>query len=306
MPDYASHPRRPARLVTVSLALALLLAGSGCGFRQPIRVVTPQSQNALSDWVRAVKAGLTEIGASDNINTEAGRNLSLSYSESAVMARYTTVRGKINNSRAASKIIFDIVDLGLTATVPISNGLRGKSILGSLATGFKGSNLSIDKNLFNEQSTPALLSAMDTCVVRQQQVLAAKRALPVSRYTVFDGYGDLTRLFGCTTLAGAVNELSKNQAAAASSLEKEIVLAPITPEQVQQLERIQSAFAESLAGTKVDALALFTELGVQGFNDQSTSAALRAAYRALASTLKDSGKVIEFIAAAKKAKLLTE
>ena len=153
--------RNHARVVGVIVVTLALMSSGGCLIKKPIRIVDKPAQDALSDWVTAVKAGIVAAGQTPaSLNDITGRNLAISYSEAAVMARYATLRNNLLSGRAATKVVFDIVELGLTAAVPISNGLRGKTILGSLATGFKGSNLSIDRNVFNEQSTATILSAI--------------------------------------------------------------------------------------------------------------------------------------------------
>lgn len=282
----------------------VLLVSSGCSARRPIQIVNKPSRNALTDWVAAVKGGLKDAGMPDSLNDASGRNFAISYSEAAVMARYTALRNNLMAGRATTKVLFDVIDLGLTAAVPISNGTRGKTILGSLATGFKGTNLSIDRNVFNEQSTATMLSAMDTCAMRQHAVIARKRASPADQYTVFDGYADLTKLYGCTTLAGALQELSENQAVAAKE-QQDILVAPITVDRVTALREIQIAFATSVAADKKLALAFLEEMKVMGLTTESDPKEFIAAYRGLSAVLSDATQVERFVAAARKVKLLT-
>jgi hypothetical protein len=266
------------RAVGLVAVLLPLLVSSGCAVRKPIKVVTPGAQQALSAWITAVKSGIEEVGASatkkggasdikqpgasDIFSDITGRNLAISYSEAAVMANYMTFRDKLSDGRAGAKVFFDIVELGLTTAVPISKGARAKTILGSLATGFKGSNLSIDRNIFNDKSTATILSAMDSCVMRQKSAIADKISLPVDRYTIYNAYGDLTRLYGCTTVAGALQELSENQAVAARQAQERTLIAPISKERLLDLREIQIAFVEALRVDKKRALGFLIEMKV--------------------------------------------
>src|SRR5258708_26895127 len=211
------------------LAVLALVLSSGCASRRGVQLATASSVSAISVWSEAAQKAVSEvkIGAPAATDEKGKRDLAIAYSTALIMAQYGTVRTSLMSGRAISSIAFDILDVGLTAAVPITNGSRGKTILGSLATGFKGTNLSIDRNLFNEQTTATILSAMDTCVLRQQKVIADKSALTIDRYTIYNGYADLTRLYGCTTLAGALQELSENQAGAAKQEQQREHIAPI-------------------------------------------------------------------------------
>ena len=294
--------------VAGAIAVAvMLMVGVGCAVKKPILVVNPPAQNALTTWISAVKGALTGAGYANTVslNQKEGRNVAISYSEAAVMARYTALRNRLMRGRAATKVIFDVIDLGLTAAVPISNGTRGKTILGSLATGFKGANLSVDRNVFNEQSTATILSAMDTCVMRQRTLIANNSNLPVDRYTIYNGYADLARLFGCTTLSGALQELSENQAVAAKQAQQRTLLASITVDRVNELREIQIAFAASAAADKKLAVAFLQEMKVQGLTEASDAKEFLAAYRGLAVLLGQPTEVERFVEAARKVKLLS-
>jgi hypothetical protein len=288
-----------ARVAGAVAAVFVLMLTAGCGVRKPILVVNKSAQSALDAWVGAVRGGPNTGRPENPLRTETDRNIAISYSEAAVMARYAAVRQNLLNGRAATKVLFDVVGLGLTAAVPISNGARGKTILGSLATGFKGSDLSIDRNVFNEQSTAAILSAMDTCVSRQRAVIAERRKRGVDQYTIYDGYADLTRLYGCTTLAGALQELGENQAIAARH--EQLKIAPITAEQVKQLTELSAAYAKD----KKFAVEFLKQMNVSGLTENSTDQEFRAAFRALSSVLTQPEDVERLLEAGRKAKQIT-
>jgi hypothetical protein len=294
-----------ARIVSVTIVAMALAFTGGCSAKKPIQIVNRQSQNQLTDWVTAVKGALSAAGSSAALDSVAGRNLAISYSEAAVLARYTAFRNILLAGRAADKTFFDILELGLTAAVPITNGARGKTILGSLATGFKGTNLSIERNFFNEQSTATILSAMDTCVLRTRALIADKAGVPIQDYTIYGGYSDLTRLYGCTTLAGALQELSESQAVAAKQEQQKTLIAPITQQRVAELGDLQIAFAASVAGDKKVALAFLREMKVLGLSESSSASEILAAYRGLAAVLAKPAEVERLIQAGRKVQLLT-
>ena len=263
-----------------ALTSLVLLVSSGCAGRKGVQLANPLSVNAISDWSTAVDSAINSMKLDVPPDEKGRRNLAISYSTALVMARYGTVRTSLMSGRAVSSIVFDVLDLGLTGTVPIVNGARGKTILGSLATAFKGTQLSIDRNLFNQQTTSAILTAMDTCVLRQRQLLDTKRLLPASDYSKFDAYSDLVYLYGCTTLAGALEELVETQSVAARQQKSTIVT--ITEQERDSFEAVQKAYIASVDGDKAIALAFLKGMGVQDVSSESTKQAFLDAYQKLA------------------------
>jgi hypothetical protein len=294
---------RPEYRARIVLAAAVLAATVGCSAKKPIQIVNKPSQDALSDWLKASEAAVKAVDGNLALNSVAGRNLAISYSEAAVLSRYMGLRNSLTNGRSVAKVAFDVVDLGLTAAVPISNGTRGKTILGSLATGFKGTNLSIDRNVFDEQSTAAILSALDTCVLRARGVIAAKFGFSADQYTVFQGYSDLTRLYGCTTMAGALQELSENQAVAAKE-QQNTLIAPVTQQSVSDLQQLAAAFGASAAGDKKLAAAFLKEMKGPDISESSSREELLAAFRGLRALLDRPAELARMFQAARSVKLL--
>jgi hypothetical protein len=278
------------------------LCFSGCGARKGVHLATPDSINAISTWRTASVAAISDITIGAPTDEKGKRDVAISYSTALVMAQYGTVRTSLMKGRAVGSIVFDVLDLGLTTSVPIVNGQRGKTILGALATGFKGTQLSIDRNLFNEQTTSAILTAMDGCILRQRKVIDTKRALSVADYSIYDAYSDLVYLYGCTTLAGALEELVETQSVATREQKNTVVT--ITDAELGNFKDAQTAFLASVDGDKSAALAFLKEMGVTNLTAQSSKADFTDAYRKLGveALTKADGKT-KFLAAAVKAGL---
>ena len=289
------------RMATAIPAVVCLFAG--CSSRKPVQMVTPETKSTMQNWVDAVQDAIKEKALEQNLaNPKERRNYAIAYTEAAIMSRYGALRNNLMRGRATTSIAFEILELGLTTSVPIVNGERGKTILGALASGFKGTQLSIDRNLFSEQTTGAILSAMDTCILRQRRLLRERRSLPADEYFLYDAYADLTTMFGCTTLAGAVQELSETQAAAARVERR--VIAPVSEEERDDFETIQKQFISSLEGDKVAAVAFLTGMKVENISTSSSADELRAAYRNLRfQALTDSTARAKFMNEAQKAGL---
>jgi hypothetical protein len=275
---------------------------SGCAYRKGVHLATPDSIDAISTWRTASIAAVSDINIGVPTDDKGKRDVAISYSTALVMAQYGSVRTSLMKGRAVGSIVFDVLDLGLTTTVPIANGQRGKTILGALATGFKGTNLSIDKNFFNQQTTSAILAAMDGCILRERKVVDTKRALSVADYSIYDAYSDLVNLYGCTTLAGAMEELVETQSVA--TREQRSTIVTISAAELDNFKGAQAAFIASVDDGKLAALAFLNEMGVTNLTAQSSKEDFIAAYRKLnvAALTTTDGKT-KFLAAASTAGL---
>jgi hypothetical protein len=286
-----------------ALTLLLLVGSVGCAARKGIQLATPDSVNAIAAWREAVNKSILELKIGAPTDEKGKRDVAIAYSTALVMAQYGTVRTSLMKGRAIGSIVFDVLDLGLTSSVPITNGARGKTILGSLATGLKGTQLSIDRNLFNQQTTGAILTAMDTCVLRQRRLIDTKRALPVADYSMYDAYSDLVYLYGCTTLAGALEELVETQSAAAR--QEKTTLITITEQERDKFQAAQKAYIASVDGDKTIALAFLKEMGVQNLTSASAKQDFLDAYQKLGFlALTNADQKAKFLAAALKAGLI--
>lgn len=264
-----------------AIGLLLIFTLAGCSARRPVKLAPPKTVDALSKWQKAV----TDAMSADPIfpktdNTKLKRDLAIAYSEGAVMSHYAAVRQSLTTGRALAAIAFETLSLAATTTVPIINGARGKTILGALATGLTGTQLSIDKNLFRSQTTGAILSAMDTCVQRQHKVLQKKRLLPEDEYLLYDAYTDLVNLFGCTTIEGAIQEIGETQGAAA--IAERSVVSTVTAQERDMFEALQKGFTEALASNRANVVAFLQAMKVGGtLSVTSSNDDLIGAYRSL-------------------------
>jgi hypothetical protein len=148
-----------------------------------------------------------------------------------------------------------------------------------------------------------ILTAMDTCVLRQRKLLDTKRALPVANYSMYDAYSDLVYLYGCTTLAGAMEELVETQSVAAR--QEKVTLVPITPEERDKFAAAQPAYIASIDGDKKVALDFLKAMDVQNLTTTSTRQDFINAYQTLGfKALSDADFKTKFLAAATKVGLI--
>jgi hypothetical protein len=126
--------------------------------------------------------------------------------------------------KGAYSIAGDIVAAGLTTASAVSLVMRTKTILSAIATGMAGVSLSVDKNLFAQQTFAALTIAMQA---RRDQARAAinyNLALNVLDYPLAAVRRDLISYFYSGSLPGALQEIQEEAAKASAS-----VAAPLPP-----------------------------------------------------------------------------
>jgi hypothetical protein len=126
------------------------------------------------------------------------------------------VYGEYTNSLYAGKgveaVTGDIVSLGLTAASAITLVTRTKTILAALATGVTGVSLSIDKNLFGQQTFAALAIAMQARRDEARSSIVKNEQLAVTDYTLEAARRDLVSYFYSGTLPGAIQEIQQEAA----------------------------------------------------------------------------------------------
>lgn len=202
-------------LLTVSLVTALAL--SGCGTigtaKTAKEAATGLSQNLFAPptyidddyWIESQKA--------DNYGTTGmtvkGKSVVYRYL-SKINENYESYISHLTNGRAATNIAFDSTNLALTGSAAISTVSTVKTGLAALSTFFQGTKQSIDKNLFDDQATFALISVME---VRRTDVLKAIRTKLLRQdYAFGDAMLDLDEYYRAGTLQSALQASFLNQA----------------------------------------------------------------------------------------------
>jgi hypothetical protein len=110
-------------------------------------------------------------------------------------------------------IASDFMQLGLAAGSTVSLGARGKTILGALLTGITGLNLSIDKNVFRQQTVQAISSSMEANRDRIKTTIVKQLANDTTAYPMAAARADLIRYFFAGTLSCGLQQLGQTAAA---------------------------------------------------------------------------------------------
>ena len=110
---------------------------------------------------------------------------------------YGVYAGGLYAQKGAYSIAGDVVAAGLTTGSAVSLVMRTKTILAAIATGMAGVNLSVDKNLFAQQTFAALIIAMQARRDQARAALTNNLALNVLDYPLAAVQRDLLSYFFC-------------------------------------------------------------------------------------------------------------
>lgn len=157
------------------------------------------------------------------------RNRILNKIKTQIDQNYYNFESDLFFKRATQNILFDFTELGVAVTTNITNGERVKSILAASLTGFRGTRLSIDKNIFREKTIEAIISKMRASRTRLETRINEKKISSVEDYELEQAFGDLITYFYAGTLQQGLQELTESAAqdvskAKADAIEAELKL----------------------------------------------------------------------------------
>jgi len=128
----------------------------------------------------------------------------------------------IQSGRDRDNFLADVIELGTTAAVGITNGERPLQILGVALTAFRGGRRSADLNFYKEQTTPVLISKMDGNRAKVRTTIITRENEEVSTYPIGTAIGDIVAYYNAGTLVRAFTELQKDTAVATQASEAEL------------------------------------------------------------------------------------
>lgn len=108
--------------------------------------------------------------------------------------------------------VADVIELGTSAAIGITNGERPIQILGVALTAFRGGRRSADLNFYRDQSTPLLITKMDGNRARVRATILIREKEGVDTYPIGAAIGDIVSYYNAGTLVRAFTELQKDTA----------------------------------------------------------------------------------------------
>jgi hypothetical protein len=132
----------------------------------------------------------------------------LPYIDSAYLDFITDLQA----GRDRTNFIADVVELGTTAAVGITNGERSLQILGVALTAFRGGRRSADLNFYKEQTTPVLITKMDGNRAKVRATILTRETAGADDYPMGAAISDIVDYYNAGTLVRAFTELQKDTA----------------------------------------------------------------------------------------------
>jgi hypothetical protein len=111
----------------------------------------------------------------------------------------------------------DFVTLALSSAASIATMTATKTIFSALGTGFSGIALSVDKNVFAQQSFPVIGVAMQTRRDKVRATVISNLALDTTQYPLLAVKRDLVAYLNAGTLASGLQELQEEAGAATAA-----------------------------------------------------------------------------------------
>lgn len=218
------------RQIQISLLLCVVVFATGCpkyrpdaSFKDdPNKLVT--KINNYIDGKRADYEAALRKDPSDANNAAKGiRNELIENALPYLDASYMDFVTDIQAGRDRQNYLMDLVELGASAAVGITNGERSLQVIGVALTAFRGGRRSYDVNFYKDQSTPILISKMDGNRAKVRATILSREKNGVADYQLGAAVGDLVDYYNAGTLVRAFTELQKDTAIKTNESEEKVL-----------------------------------------------------------------------------------
>lgn len=221
--------KKQSKTYGLSLFLCLLLL---CGCRKHLSIVAPPPPDAmtgaytpeqfkqdLSDYNLALTGKNATGTAAPNLPEATRLRNKMVYSLmdniELVYGEYTL---RLYSGKGTEAIVSDTLTLGLSSAATIATHAPTKTVLSTLSTAFGGLALSVDKNLFSQQSYAIIAVAMQTRRDKfRDSITTNLTTRDASSYPWEAAKRDLIVYFYAGTIAGGLQELQEETGTAAAN-----------------------------------------------------------------------------------------
>lgn len=128
---------------------------------------------------------------------------------------YGEFKNDLTAGRDRTNFVADLIELGTSAAIGITNGERPLQILGIGLTAFRGGRRSADANFFKNQSTPVLISKMNGNRAEVRAIILNNETKEISgpnSYSMGRAISDIVEYYNAGTLVEAFNKLAEDTA----------------------------------------------------------------------------------------------
>jgi hypothetical protein len=166
---------------------------------------------------------------------------------------------KLFLNEGLSQVGADFLQLGMAAGGTLTNGTRGKTILAALLTGMTGVDLSVDKNVFRQQTVQAITSSMEANRDRIKTIIIQQLDQTTTSYPYPAARADLIHYFFAGTLPGGLQQLNQDAGTNAKSEKaalNQVQVGHITPGDVSNVTKINAAIAKAFSDNMLGPVAI--------------------------------------------------
>jgi hypothetical protein len=245
-----------ARYVVI-LAAALAVTFSGCmHINRPnvppvVDSTGTYSANLFNADYEAYKSAVNpkDGSAPDLAKARLLRNQMVNRVEVDIEKGYRNFEQSLTTTRAGIQTGGDVVELGLSAAIGVVGAVEVKDLLAASLTGFKGTRLSFDKNVFREKTTEILISRMQGARDAVRNRITQKMSdMDVGAYPFEEAWRDLVEYFYAGTLPVALQQLANDAGQSAIEAQKKATDIDVkranTAAEAQMAVRVRTKYAE--------------------------------------------------------------
>ncbi|MBV9959312.1 MAG: hypothetical protein JO360_12880 [Acidobacteria bacterium] len=233
--------------VSIYLLLCVVAFTTGCPNYRPKQVNFKNPEGYvkdLNDYLASRQAYYLSIYGSRPEEAKRARNEAIETVLPYLDAAYADFVNDIARGRDRTNFVADLIELGTSAAVGITNGERPLQILGVALTAFRGGRRSADLNFYKDQSTPILISKMDGNRAKVRATILVRERDDVITYPISAAISDIVEYINAGTLVRAFTELQKDTAVNTRQAEDNLQVlkgVTLTPEATPEFRNLSVA-----------------------------------------------------------------
>lgn len=136
---------------------------------------------------------------------------------------YNALRNQLNSGRNAISFVSDVTGTTLSAVSALVGVPDTKSILSTASTLTQSTKSNMDKDLFQQQSTSAVVAQMDAMRAAQHKIIVAHQGDPIADYGLEKALNDALAYDQAGTVQSALIAIEANASAEKNKSESELL-----------------------------------------------------------------------------------
>ena len=206
-----------------------------------------------------------------------------------INANYNDFVISLAERRSTGNFIADLVQITLGSVVGVIDDTKTLQILGVSLTGFTAARSSYDINFYEQQTTPVLISAMDTgrsnvlnIIMQSKYDKEAKRDRNTLEYSLYAAINDIVDYYNAGTIVRGFVELNRNSTELARAAEIKVL----------DLRGVKAPFATAVTEQEARSIKNASDI-LESFEKAYTKAQDENNEEQLAKIDKDFSKIID-------------